>query len=123
MADETPAGLRDEGFLRLSRTSPRDNQLRQLIVKLDGATLGTLTYGRSSRLPLPAGKHEMVVNNTFVWKTVHFVIEPGEEVHYQLINRNGRFTFFLVAFMGAGPMYISVEREPAPNRPFSPATE
>lgn len=117
MPDENPAPQREEAFLRLSRTSPRDNQQRQLIVKLDGTTLGTLIYGRSSRVPIAAGHHEMVVNNTFVWKTVKFELKPGEEIHYQLINRNGRFTWFLVATLGAGPMYISIEKEPSPPHP------
>lgn len=113
MSEEPPAPAppQPEGWLTLSRTSPRDNQLRQLIVKLDGETLGHLTYGRSSRRPLPAGPHELVVSNTFVWKTVRFHLQPGEEARFQLINRNGRFTWFLVATMGAGPMYITVERE------------
>lgn len=95
----------------IRRTSPRDNEKRVMIVKLDDAPFATLDYGKTATRTVQPGKHTLHVNNTFVWKNHKFEIAPGEHVAFQLINRSGRFTWMLVAVLGAGPMYISIERE------------
>lgn len=100
-----------ESRVTILRTSSRDNEKRVMIVKLDDAPLATLYYGKSATKVVAPGKHTLNVNNTFVWKNQKFEIGPGEHVTFQLINRSGKFTWFLVALMGAGPMYIDIERE------------
>lgn len=100
-----------EARVTILRTSKRDNEKRVMIVKIDDQPLATLYYGKSATRVLPPGKHTLNVNNTFVWKNHKFEIGAGEHVTFQLINRSGKFTWFLVALMGAGPMYIDIERE------------
>lgn len=82
-----------------------------MIVKLDGEPFATLLYGRTAAKTIAPGRHKLNVNNTFVWKNLEFSVAPGEDVTFQLINRSGKFTWFLVALLGAGPMYITIERE------------
>ena len=100
----------EESRVTILRNSQRDNEKRVMIVKIDDQPLATLTYGKSATKVLTPGPHTLNVNNTFVWKNHKFEIAPGEEITFQLINRSGRFTWFLVALMGAGPMYIDIER-------------
>ncbi|HUQ92244.1 MAG TPA: hypothetical protein VM120_11235 [Bryobacteraceae bacterium] len=83
-----------------------------MIVKLDGEPFATLVYGRQSTRAVPPGPHRLNLNNTWAWKTLNFDLQPGEHATFQLINRSGRFTWFLVSLLGAGPMYITIERGP-----------
>ena len=111
MAANEPVSGQQESRVTIVRTSTRDNEKRVMIVKLDDAPLATLYYGKSATRVVQPGKHTLNVNNTFVWKNQKFEIAPGEHVTFQLINRSGKFTWFLVALMGAGPMYIDIERQ------------
>jgi len=95
----------------LTRTSEEDVKQRQVILKLDGEWIGDLMYGRKISRKIPPGRHTLNVNNTWNRKTIQFTAEPGEEVKFKVVNRAGRFTWFLVATLGAGPIYVSVERE------------
>jgi hypothetical protein len=96
----------------VSRTSPSDIQQRQLIVKLDDEEIATLLYGQTVTREVEPGHHRLRVDNTWVWKTVEFSLEPDEHAKFQVINRAGRFTWFMVAILGAGPMYVTIEPEP-----------
>src|SRR5207302_6293422 len=84
----------------VSRTSPSDIQQRQIIVKLDDEEIATLLYGETVIREVEPGRHSLHVDNTWVWKTVEFSLEPEEHAKFQLINRAGRFTWFLVAILG-----------------------
>ena len=106
---EDPASI--HSTLTVTRTSARDNQQRQVIVKLDGKQFATLLYGRTSTKPVAPGPHSMRVDNTWAWKTINFELKPGEHARFQLINRSGKFTWFMLALLGAGPMYLTVERD------------
>lgn len=99
-----------ESTLTLVRTSPDDVKQRQVIVKLDGQWIGDLMYGKKITRSVAPGRHTMRLDNTWKKKTIEFSVEPGEEATFQVINRPGRFTWMLVAALGAGPMYVSVER-------------
>lgn len=101
-----------ESRVTISRTSEKDVRQRQMIVKLDDEPFATLMYGQAATRPVEPGQHRLRVDNTWVKKTVDFDIAPGEHVKFRLINRSGRFTWFLVGMLGAGPMYITIEREP-----------
>jgi hypothetical protein len=96
--------------LTLERTSPDDVKQRQVIVKLDGEKIGDLMYGKTITRSIEPGAHTMRLDNTWNKKTIQFKVEPGEEAKFQVVNRPGRFTWFLVAALGAGPMYVSAER-------------
>jgi hypothetical protein len=95
----------------VSRTSPTDVQQRQMIVKLDDESFATLLYGETVTREVEPGHHRLNVDNTWVWKTVEFDLAPGEHIKFRVINRAGRFTWWMVALLGAGPMYVTIERE------------
>jgi hypothetical protein len=100
------------GFLTVTRTSPADVKQRQVIIKLDGEPFAVLLYGQTATRAIEPGSHELRFDNTWVKKTVGFQIAAGEQVTYNVINRAGRFTWWLVAALGAGPMYLTIERLP-----------
>lgn len=100
-----------EARVTVTRNSPKDVQHRQLIVKLDDEPFATLMYGDTATKAVESGRHRLRVDNTWVWKTVEFTVEPGEHARFRSINRAGRLTWWMVAALGAGPMYITVERE------------
>lgn len=96
--------------LSISRTSPADVQQRQVIVKLDGEPFAILLYGQAVTREIPPGSHRLRFDNTWAKKAVEFKTADGEEVKYNVINRAGRFTWWMVAVLGAGPMYLTVDR-------------
>lgn len=98
--------------MTISRTSPEDVKQRQVIIKLDGEWIGDLLYGKTLTRGVEPGHHELVFNNTWKKKKEEFDVAAGEHVKFQVVNRTGRFTWALVATLGAGPMYVTVEREP-----------
>jgi len=93
----------------IRRTSPDDAQLRQVIVELDGKRVAELMYGDSITIPVTPGRHKLRVDNTWNWKTLDLDVAPGDHLQFQTINRVGRFTWFLVGTLGAGPMYVSIQ--------------
>ena len=101
----------EETKLTISRTSPDDVKQRQIIIKLDGKWIGDLMYGKTLTRTIEAGRHEIRFDNTWKKKTETFEAAPGEHVKFRVINKTGRLTWALVATLGAGPMYVAVERE------------
>jgi len=51
------------------------------------------------------------VDNTFNWKTIELELAPGERRKFLTKSRTGRFGWFLIALLGAGPLYVSIEPE------------
>ena len=100
-----------EAEITVARTSPDDVQQRQIVVKLDGKTIGDLMYGETITIPVRAGRHRLTVDNTWNWKTAEVEVAPGERVKYQTASKAGRLTWFLVSLIGAGPNYVSIKRE------------
>jgi hypothetical protein len=100
-----------EARITVVRTSAEDVQQRQIVVKLDGERMGELMYGQTLTIPVKAGRHEVLVDNTWNRKKVNVEVAKGEDVKFQTISRPGRFTWFLVGTLGAGPIYVSIERE------------
>jgi hypothetical protein len=94
--------------ITIRRTSPEDVQLRQIVVKLDGQRVAELMYGNSVTIPVPPGRHKLRVDNTWNWKTLDLDLAPGDQLKFQTVSRVGRFTWFLVGTLGAGPMYVSI---------------
>jgi hypothetical protein len=99
--------------LTVSRTFSADVQQRQVIVKLDGEPFAILLYGQTVTREIPSGPHRLRFDNTWVKKTVEFKADDGEDVKFNVINRAGRFTWWMVAVLGAGPMYLTIERASA----------
>ncbi|HZU25150.1 MAG TPA: hypothetical protein VFA04_06485 [Bryobacteraceae bacterium] len=102
----------DQSSITVSRTSEADVKQRQILVDLDGNRIAELTFGKSITRKVPPGRHELRVDNTWNRKKAEFDLAPGEHARFQTLSRAGRFTWFLVAAFGAGPMYVSLEREP-----------
>lgn len=103
---ETASGAR----LTLRRRSPRDAQQRQVVASLDGAAFATLMFGEASTREIAPGAHRLRIHNTLVWKTLEFTAAPGEEVVYDIINRAGWATWWMLSLLGAGPLYLTIER-------------
>lgn len=94
----------------VTRTSDKDVQHRQIIVSIDGEAFATLMYGQSASKEIAPGKHTIKAYNTLVWKTMAFEIAEGQDVEFSVINLPGKWTFPLVALIGAGPIYVGLER-------------
>ena len=98
-----------EAQITIRRTSPDDIQLRQVIVKLDGKVVAELMFGDTITIPVTPGRHRLRIDNTWNWKTLDLDVAPGDHLKFLTINRPGRFTWFLVGTLGAGPMYVSIQ--------------
>lgn len=103
----------DEAFppsVTITRTSARDFQSRQVVVSIDGTHVSTLLWGDSVTCDLPPGPHRVRVHNTLVWKSVDFVLGPGEQIFFEVINRTGPGTLFFTVILGIGPLYLTLRR-------------
>lgn len=94
----------------VTRTSDKDVQHRQIIVSIDGEPFGTLMFGQTVTKPIAPGHHKIKAYNTLVWKTLEFDLAEGEHATFSIVNVPGKWTFPLVALIGAGPIYVSLER-------------
>jgi hypothetical protein len=94
----------------ITRTSEEDYKSRQLIVWLDGARVATLLWGDSFSSELTPGPHRLRVSNTLVWKTIDFVLGPGEQVFFETLNRLGPGSVLFLLVLGAGPLYVTIRR-------------
>jgi len=101
--------------LTIERTSPADVKQRQIIVKLDGEELATLMHGESVTREIAPGEHRIKFDNTWVWKNVDIQLAEGEQAKFRVINRAGKLTWWMVGLLGAGPMYLTVERDGSPE--------
>jgi hypothetical protein len=100
-----------QATITIRRSSPEDVQQRQIIVKLDGVSVGEVFYGDTISVPVTPGHHSLRVDNTWNWKTVELDVAAGDHLKFQTMSRAGRFTWFLVSMLGAGPIYVSIRRE------------
>jgi hypothetical protein len=101
----------EQATITVRRTAPDDVQVREIIVKVDGERVGTLKYGDSITLAVSSGHHRLRVDNTFNWKTIELYLAPGERRKFLTKSRTGRLGWFLIALLGAGPLYVSIEPE------------
>ena len=98
--------------ITVSRNSPDDVQQRQIIVELNGQPFSILMYGQSASAAVAPGHHVLQVDNTWNKRQLEFDLSPGEHAKFRTVSRTGRFTWFLVAMLGFGPIHVSLEREP-----------
>jgi hypothetical protein len=102
--------------LTVTRQSPEDVKIRQLVVSVDGERAGTLLYGDSLTRELEAGAHRLRIHNTLVWKTIHFELRGGEHARFTAVNRAGFGTYSMIGLLGVGPLYVSIRPEPRSER-------
>ena len=107
MREETGDG---HAVLTVERRDPADVRTRQLVVALDGEPLATLLFGEAVKRSILPGPHRLRVHNTLVWKNVTFEAAPGDEIRFRAVNRAGPGSLTLLALLGAGPLYVTVER-------------
>jgi hypothetical protein len=103
----------DPARLTVTRQSPEDVKIRQLVVSVDGERAGTLLYGDSLTRELAPGVHRLRIHNTLVWKTIRVELRAGEHARFTAVNRAGFGTYSMIGLLGAGPLYVSIRPEPA----------
>jgi hypothetical protein len=91
------------------RNSSEDVAKRQIVVRLDGERMGELLFGDSLTLAVAPGHHDLVVDNTWNRKHLSLEVRPGDDLRFLAKSTAGRFSWFLLGFFGAGPMYVSIE--------------
>ena len=96
--------------LMVARTDESDVKQRQLVVYLDGERLGEIMFGESLRHEMLPGPHRIRISNTLVWKTIAFDLQIGEQVSFEAINRTGPGTLTMLVLLGAGPLYVTLQR-------------
>jgi hypothetical protein len=96
--------------LTITRTSEDDWKSRQLVVSVDGSRIGELLWGDSVMCELRPGPHVLRVHNTLVWKTVKFVLAPGEQIFYEAVNRASASTYLFLPLFGIGPLFVVLRR-------------
>jgi len=96
------------------RNSSDDTQTRQIKIFLDGESQGELMFGDSVTLAAAPGAHVILVDNT--WNRQELKIEIGAGDHRQFLAKSvaGKFSWFLLGFLGFGPIHVSIE--PLPSR-------
>lgn len=101
--------------ITVSRTSPDDIGLREVFASLDGDSIAILAHGESVTRTVAAGEHEIRVHNTLIRKRMTLRLEAGEHAQLLAVNRAGRWTFSILALLGAGPVYLTLERTDKPQ--------
>ena len=99
-----------EATITVTRTSPDDIGLREIFVSLDGESIAILENGASVTRTVAPGPHEVRAHNTLIRKRVNVDLAPGEQATLLAVNRAGRGTFSVLALLGAGPVYLTLDR-------------
>lgn len=81
-----------------------------ITVSVDGKAVGQLAPGDRVGCELAPGRHRLHASNTLMRKALVFEGRPGEEARFVTRNRAGLGTTFFAA-MGAGWLYVALERE------------
>ena len=103
--------------LTIRRQSPDDIQQREIFVSLDGQELAILRFGDSVTRDVEPGEHELRAHNTLFRQRRHLVFAPGDHVRFSVVNRPGWGTYVMMSVLGAGPLYLSLDRESSPSSP------
>ncbi|MBI2829434.1 MAG: hypothetical protein HYX77_09225 [Acidobacteria bacterium] len=103
--------------ITVRRQSQKDVGFREIFVSLDGESLGILRHGDAITRETTPGVHRLQAHNTLFWKTLEFTLAVGDHASFIAVNRTGWGTYsvlaFLIGFLGAGPFYLTFEREGA----------
>lgn len=111
-----------KGQLRVTHRDEGDYMARGIKLALDGRDLTILKSGKAIVVEVETGHHRLRVDNTFYPKTVEFNVKAGEQVHYRIWNRRG-FGSWMVEVLGAGPMYLAIERAEPVESPSLPLAQ
>lgn len=101
--------------ITIRRQSREDVGYREIYVSLDGERIGILQHGETITRETTPGRHKLQAHNTLFWKTLEFTLTVGEHASFIAVNKAGFGTYsvlaFLIGFLGAGPFYLTFERE------------
>ena len=107
--------------ITVRRQSKEDVGYREIFVSLDGQSLGILRHGDVITRETAPGPHRLQAHNTLFWKTLEFTLAVGEHASFIAVNRAGFGTYsvlaFFIGFLGAGPFYLTFERESTGHGP------
>ncbi|MCY2959125.1 MAG: recombination protein O N-terminal domain-containing protein [Planctomycetota bacterium] len=76
----------------------------------DARLFALLKHGGEASREIAAGRHLLKVHNTLFWKNIELELQPGEHARFVVVNRAGWGTHFLAGTLGAGPIYLTVQR-------------
>jgi hypothetical protein len=107
-----------KAVITVRRQAPNDVGYREVFVSIDDERPEVLLmHGEVLTREVSPGPHRLKAHNTLFIKTIDFTIDPGEHAQFITINRAGFGTYsgfaFLFGFLGAGPFYLTLERERA----------
>jgi hypothetical protein len=100
--------------ITVSRDSPDDVQVRQIVVSFDGERKTQLLFGDTITFAAAPGVHTLRVDNTWNHKDLQIEIKSGDDLRFLTKSTSGQFSRFLLVAFGAGPIYVSIE--PVPHR-------
>ena len=76
-----------------------------------------LRHGEVITRETTPGAYRLQAHNTLFWKALECTLAAGEHASFIAVNRAGWGTYsvlaFFVGFLGAGPFYLTFEREGA----------
>jgi hypothetical protein len=103
--------------ITLRRQAADDVGYREIYVYIDDRPAVVLRPNDVATVEVEPGRHRLRATNTLFRKIVEITLAPGEHVTYLAANTAGRGTYsFLsvfVGFIGAGPLYLTFERDDA----------
>ena len=101
--------------ITVKRQSKEDVGYREIIVSLDGELWAVMQHGEVVTREIAPGAHRLRATNTLFWKTIDVTLAVGEHAVFRVVNRAGWGTYsvlaFFFGFLGAGPFYLTFERE------------
>ena len=107
-----------KSLITIRRQSKDDVGYREIFLSIDGEKIGYLSHGDTITREIPPGTHRLQAHNTLFRKQLDVTLQVGEHATFTTCNREGLGTYsvwaFLIGFLGAGPLYLTLEREGAP---------
>jgi hypothetical protein len=101
--------------ITIRRQAKDDCGYREIFLSLDGESIGYLSHGDAITREIAPGTHRLQAHNTLFRKQMDVTLQVGEHASFTTANRVGFGTYsiwaFLIGFLGAGPLYLSLERE------------
>ncbi|MBX0330734.1 hypothetical protein K2Z83_24045 [Oscillochloris sp. ZM17-4] len=96
--------------ITVARTLESDIGIREVRVWLDDELIATLKNKQSVTRVIAPGRHTVRAHNTLVGKSIDFELAEGEHARFSTSNRTGCASS-LIFLLGAGPIYLSLDRE------------
>jgi hypothetical protein len=104
--------------ITIRRQSKDDCGYREIFLSVDDEFIGYLSHGDTITREIAPGTHRLKAHNTLFRKQVDVTLQVGENAAFATANREGFGTYsiwaFLIGFLGAGPLYLTLEREGTP---------